>query len=149
MGKYLILLFTLLMPVVAYADTSKNKKTEPINIINLDKMAKLENGYYLLPQFIDLKKKTYSTEKGYDLHPIYGEFEIEQTNKGTQFKGGNFHEGLLTLVVDKKGKVEGNPCFARFCIDEVKAITAKSFAIKVNGKEQKFISTNGLRAIEY
>jgi hypothetical protein len=144
MKKWLLVALIVLVPVLGLS--ADNKMQPSVKITNLDKLAKLASGYYVLDKYVNLKKKTYSTTKGFDETPIYGAFEIENSGTGIGFQGGNFREGLVFFDVSKEGIVSGSPCFDRFCISEVNPIDDKSFTIKVNGKDQKFISTNGFQA---
>lgn len=144
MKKLLAVVVVLLIPVFSFAADTKTKQPS-VKIADIGKLGKLTNGYYVLEKYVNLKKKTYSTTKGFDETPIYGAFEIENSNNGTGFQGGNFREGLVFFDVTKSGVVSGNPCFDRFCISEINPIDEKTFTVKVNGKDQKFISTNGLK----
>ncbi len=147
MKKWLIVVVILLVPVLGFAaDTKEKQPTAKITDIN--KLGKLTNGYYVSEKYVNLKKKTYSTTRGFDETPIYGEFEIDNGSAGTGFQGGNFREGLVFFDVTKSGVVNGSTCFDRFCISEIKPIDEKSFTVKVNGKDQKFISTKGLKALK-
>ena len=87
--------------------------------------------------------------EGFEKHPIYGEFEVENNSSGTGLKGGNFREGLVFFDVLKNGNISGNPCFDRFCISEINPIDANTFVITVNGETQKFVSTEGLKPLEW
>lgn len=144
MNKWMIVVVILLVPVLGFAADTKEKQTTA-KITDISKLGKLTNGYYVSEKYVNLKKKTYSTTKGFDETPIYGEFEIDNGSAGTGFQGGNFREGLVFFDVTKSGVVNGSTCFDRFCISEIKPIDEKSFTVKVNGIDQKFISTTGLK----
>ncbi len=144
MNKWLIVAVIVLAPVLGFAADTKVKQPS-VKITDINKLGKLASGYYVLEKYVNLKKKTYSTTKGFDETPIYGEFEIENGSSGTGLKGGNFRDGLVFFDVAKSGVVNGSTCFDRFCISEIKPIDEKSFTVKVNGKDQKFISTTGLK----
>jgi hypothetical protein len=115
MKKLLAVVVVLLIPVFGFAaDTKANQPA--VKITDIGKLGKLTNGYYVLEKYVNLKKKTYSTTKGFDETPIYGAFEIDNSSNGTGFQGGNFREGLVFFDVTKGGAINGNTCFDRFCI---------------------------------
>ena len=144
MKKLLAVAVVLLIPVLDFAADTKAKQPT-VKITDIGKLGKLTNGYYVLEKYVNLKKKTYSTAKGFDETPIYGAFEIDNSSNGTGLQGGNFREGLVFFDVTKSGVVNGNACFDRFCISEINPIDEKTFTVKVNGKDQKFLSAKGLK----
>lgn len=94
MKKLLTVAMVLIVPILGFAaDTKANQPA--VKITNVGKLGKLTSGFYVLEKYVNLKKKTYSTTKGFDETPIYGAFEIDNSSTGTGFQGGNFREGLV------------------------------------------------------
>lgn len=119
----------------------------------------LADGQYLRHELMDSKARTYSFAQWWESPPIFSEFDVKRTTNGYQFEGGNLREGLVSFAIDKNGYVksepvdkpgvvENKPCFQKFCISEIRILDEKSFAIVVNGKQQKFLSTAGFRRVE-
>jgi len=85
MRALVLLTSLLLIPVIVFAGSNRGK-TPTVKITNIAKLQKLTNGYYVLEKYINLKKKTYPTTEGFEKHPIYGEFEVENTIAGRDLK---------------------------------------------------------------
>ena len=124
----------------------KNIRTEIST--DLKKLFELVPGYYVISDIVDEKQKQYWPSRYDNIpHIFFGEIEIRKVDTDLIFSFDDFHDKLASgFVIHENGSVDGNICFAKYCINKITPLDKKTFSIDISGqKPTTLISTIGLQ----